>query len=153
MGLVTLSTSKWTPIGPAPIQTAGGLNEISGRIAAAAPDPTDPASVYVLGDNGGIWRNINAPKWTPLTDFQPSLNCSGGGYHPLVVHPANHDLVLGLVSGPGAGVLQSTDGGVTWNLLANNLFNEQTLNAIAVHQALDRLAKLNARRSDCSSAV
>lgn len=133
MGLVTLSTSKWTPIGPAPIQTAGGLNWISGRVAAAAPDPTDPASVYVLGDNGGIWKNIKAPNWTPLTDFQPSLNCSSGGYHPLVVHPANHDLVLGLVSGPGAGILQSTDGGVTWNLLANNVFNEQTLNAIAVH--------------------
>src|SRR5579863_4061965 len=103
MSLVTLNTSMWTAMGPAPIHTAGGLNEISGRIEAAAPDPTNPASIYVAGASGGIWKNINPPRWTPLTDFMPSLNF--GGYHPLVIHPANHDLVLGLVSGPGAGIL------------------------------------------------
>ncbi len=131
MGLVTLSTSKFTPIGPAPIQTAGGLIWISGRIEAAAPDPTDPNTIYVGGDNGGVWKNINPPNWTPLTDFMPSLNFSG--YHPLVVHPANHNLVLGLVSGPGAGILQSTDGGNTWQLLANSQFDGQNLRSLAVH--------------------
>ncbi|HEV3176318.1 MAG TPA: choice-of-anchor D domain-containing protein [Stellaceae bacterium] len=131
MSLVTLSTAKWTPIGPAPIQTLGGLDEISGRIQAAAPDPTDPNTIYLGGDNGGIWKNVNPPNWTPLTDHMPSLNF--GGYHPLVVHPANHDLVLGLVSGPGAGILQSLDAGKTWHLLANSQFDGQALNSIAVH--------------------
>ncbi|HXP75013.1 MAG TPA: hypothetical protein VN823_12790 [Stellaceae bacterium] len=59
MGLVTLSTAKWTPIGPAPIQTLGGLDQISGRVQAAAPDPTDPKTIYLGGDNGGIWKNVN----------------------------------------------------------------------------------------------
>jgi hypothetical protein len=131
MSLVTLSAAKWTPIGPAPIHTKGGLDEISGRVQAVAPDPTDPTTIYLGGDNGGIWKNINPPNWTPLTDHMPSLNVSG--YHPLVVHPANHDLILGLVSGPGAGILQSLDAGASWQLLANGQFDGQTLNSIAVH--------------------
>ena len=130
---VTLSTAKWTPIGPAPIHSGGGLDEISGRIQAAAPDPTDPKTIYLGGDNGGVWKNVNPPNWTPLTDHMPSLNFNSNGYHPLVVHPANHDLVLGLVSGSGAGILQSTDAGKTWALLANNQFENQALVSLAVH--------------------
>jgi photosystem II stability/assembly factor-like uncharacterized protein len=61
----------------------------------------------------------------------PSLNFNG--YHPLVVHPADHDLVLGLVSGPGAGLLKSTDAGKTWHLLANSQFENQSLVSLAVH--------------------
>ncbi len=129
---VTLSTSKWTPIGPAPIKTAGGLVWISGRAAAAVSDPKHPATIYVAGDNGGIWKNINPPNWTPLTDFQPSLNFAAGAYHPLVIHPANHDLVLAIVSGVGAGILKSIDAGNSWQLLANNQFDGQSLNCIAV---------------------
>jgi photosystem II stability/assembly factor-like uncharacterized protein len=130
---VTLSTAKWIPIGPAPIHSAGGLDEISGRIQAAAPDPTDPKTIYLGGDNGGVWKNVNPPNWTPLTDHMPSPNFNSTGYHPLVVHPANHDLVLGLVSGPGAGILQSSDAGKTWALLANNQFENQALVSLAVH--------------------
>src|SRR5579872_3708932 len=131
MSLVTLSTTKWTPIGPAPIDTKGGLDQISGRIQAVAGDPTNAAVIYLGGDNGGIWKNINPPNWTPLTDHMPSLNV--GGYHPLVVHPADHKLVLGLVSGPGAGILKSGDAGSTWQLLANGQFDGQSLLSIAVH--------------------
>ena len=56
MGSVTLSTAQWTPIGPAPIDTQGGLDEISGRVQTAAPDPIDPTTIYAGGDNGGIWK-------------------------------------------------------------------------------------------------
>src|SRR6516162_2659284 len=123
MNAVTLSAAQWTPIGPAPIHTQGGLNEISGRVEAAAADPLDPSTIYIGGDNGGIWKTTTSPpNWTPLTDSMQSLNVSG--YHSLLVHPANNKLVLGLVSGPGAGILQSLDGGNTW-LLANNRFDGQ----------------------------
>ena len=134
-----LNLSNWVPIGPAPIDTAGGLDQISGRIQIAAPDPGNALTIYLGSDNGGIWKNINAPSWTPLTDQMPSLALganfgkSFGAYHTLVVHPADNNLVLGLVSGVGAGILQSTDGGNTWNLLANNQFDGQGLNSIAVH--------------------
>jgi Abnormal spindle-like microcephaly-assoc'd, ASPM-SPD-2-Hydin len=135
MGPVTVSTGKWTPIGPAPIHTAGGLDEISGRVQAAAPDPTAPDTIYLGSDNGGIWNNVSPPGWTPLTDQMPSLNFNGIGYHPLVVHPADHNLVLGLVSWAGAGILQSTDAGTTWQLLANSQFENQQLLSLAVHPA------------------
>jgi hypothetical protein len=128
---VTLSTSHWTPIGPAPINAGGGLVDISGRIQAAAPDPTDPTILYVAGDNGGVWKRIHPRGWVPLTDFMPSLNFQG--YHPLVVHPSNHDLILGVVSGPGAGVLKSVNGGAGWQLLANTQFDNQAISSIAVH--------------------
>lgn len=131
MSPVNINTSTWTPIGPAPIETKGGLGPISGRIEAAAPHPTNPSVLYVGGANGGIWKSTNPVGWVPLTDDMPSLNFSG--YHPLVVHPSNHNLVLGAVSGPGAGILKSTDGGVSWQLLANSQFDGQTISSIAVH--------------------
>jgi hypothetical protein len=66
MGSVTLSAAEWTSIGPAPIDTKGGLDEISGRIQAAAPDPTNSAIIYFGGDNGGIWKTTaSPPSWTP----------------------------------------------------------------------------------------
>src|SRR5205823_4952978 len=36
------------------------------------------------------------------------------------------------VSLPGGGVLKSTDGGMTWRLLANALFDQATLGAVAI---------------------
>jgi photosystem II stability/assembly factor-like uncharacterized protein len=132
MSGVTLSTGQWTPIGPAPIHTQGGLGDISGRVQAPAPDPTDPTTIYIGADNGGIWKTTTSPpNWTPLTDQMPSLNVTG--YHSLVVHPANHNLVLGPVSGPGAGIMKSVDGGNSWQLLANNQFDGQFLTSLAVH--------------------
>ena len=55
-----LNLSNWVPIGPAPIDTAGGLDQISGRIQIAAPDPGNALTIYLGSDNGGIWKNINA---------------------------------------------------------------------------------------------
>ena len=69
---------------------------------------------------------------------------SFGAYHTLVVHPANHDLVLGLVSGLGAGILRSNDGGNTWQLLANSQFNGQGLNSLAVHPTVPKTMYLSA---------
>ncbi|MDI3313452.1 MAG: hypothetical protein QJR12_03945 [Mycobacterium sp.] len=134
MSGVTLSTATWTPIGPAPVNTADARKMISGRVQAAATDPTAPDTVYLGADGGGVWKNINPPSWTPLTDQQPSLQFGTGfSYHPLVVHPAEHNLVLGLVSGPGAGILKSTNAGQDWQLLANSQFNDQQLLSLAVH--------------------
>ena len=46
---------------------------------------------------------------------------------------ANHKLILGVVSGPGAGILKSTNAGLGWQLLANSLFEGAALGSIAVH--------------------
>jgi hypothetical protein len=139
---IGLSTTKWTPIGPAPIHTPGVAQGFSaGRIEVAAPDPTNSDVMYIGADNGGVWKTgtwnrpaaEGGPVWIPLTDDQPSLNFNG--YHPLVVHPGNHNLIYGLVSGPGAGVLRSTNGGLGWQLLANSQFEGANLGSLAVHPA------------------
>ena len=133
-----LSTTKWTALGPAPIATPNvSLGFSAGRIEAAAPDPTNADTMYIGANGGGVWKTgvwnaaPQAPTWIPVSDDQPSLNFAG--YHPLVVHPANHKLILGVVSGPGAGILKSTNAGLGWQLLANSLFEGAALGSIAVH--------------------
>ena len=49
------------------------------------------------------------------------------------MHPANHSHVLGVVSGIGAGVLKSTNNGISWKLLGNGTFEGANIGAIAVH--------------------
>jgi hypothetical protein len=75
-----LNSSSWTPIGPAPIKTGGGLIYISGRVEAIAPHPTAADILFAGSDGGGLWQTTNATAspvtWTPLTDSQPSLNFS-----------------------------------------------------------------------------
>jgi len=133
---ITLSTTDWTAIGPQPINTPDG--PVTGRVAAAAPDPTDPNIMYIAGDNGGVWKTTNwntasasGPTWKPLTDHQKSLDFTG--YHPLVVHPADHQRILAAVSGTGAGILESIDGGQSWTLLGNGQFEGLSISSIAVH--------------------
>ena len=131
-----LSSTKWTAVGPAPVDSPNvSLGASAGRIEVAAADPKNVDVMYVGGSGGGVWKTgvwtAEPPTWIPFTDDQPSLNF--GGYHPLVVHPANNKLILGVVSGTGAGVLKSTNGGIGWTLLANSLFEGATLGSIAVH--------------------
>ena len=122
---MSLSNTQWTAIGPASTDTPNvSLGHSAGRIEVAAPDPGKADVMYVGANGGGVWKtgvwNNPTPARIPVTDGQPSLNFSG--YHCLVVHPANTKLVLGAVSGPGAGILKSTNGGLGWTLLANGKF-------------------------------
>src|SRR5829696_4920677 len=135
-----LSATKWHPIGPAAIHTPGeSLDYSSGRIESAAPDYTDPDVMYLASAGGGVWKTgdwtntSQAPTWLPVSDDKPSLNFAG--YRPLAVHPADHQLVYGAVSGPGAGILKSSNGGLGWQLLANTQFEGATLGSLAVHPA------------------
>jgi hypothetical protein len=133
---MNLSPTKWTAIGPAPVDTPNvSLGFSAGRIEAAAPDPGNIDTMYVGASGGGVWKtgvwNNPSPVWLVTSDEQPSINF--GGYHPLVVHPAHNETVFGVVSGPGAGVLKSTNFGLSWQLLGNNTFEGAGLGSIAVH--------------------
>jgi photosystem II stability/assembly factor-like uncharacterized protein len=131
-----LSTTNWMPIGPSPINTPGsGLGLAAGRIEAVAPHPTDGDTMFAAAGGGGVfktgvWTN-DPPVWLPLSDGQQSPNCSG--YHPLAVHPANSNLVLATVSKAGGGVLKSTNGGFTWQLLGNAIFEGASVGSLALH--------------------
>src|ERR1041384_8720627 len=135
-GLSWLSNTKWAAIGPAPVDTPNvSLGNSAGRIEVAAPDPKSADVMYVGANGGGVWKtgvwNNTPPVWLSVSDDQPSLNFSG--YHSLVVPPAHSKLILGVVSGPGAGLLKSPNARLGWTLLANSTFEGAMLGSIAVH--------------------
>ena len=82
---VTLSASKWMPIGPAPVK-----GPFAGRIDVAAPDPSNSNVMYLGANNGGIWKTTNwldsYPNWTPITD-KPQILWLAIHEHDLVVFP------------------------------------------------------------------
>jgi hypothetical protein len=136
--LLTLSATTWTPIGPAPISVAPQFNGpvVAGRVNVAAADPSNANVMYIGTTGGGIWKTADwldaSPVWTPLTDNEPSLVINE---HCLVVFPSNPQIIYAAASGPGGGVLKSTDGGATWSFLGNSIFNYEGLNAIVVSPA------------------
>ena len=132
-----LSSSSWLPIGPAPIETPKvGLGFAAGRVEAAAPHPSNPDVMFIAATNGGVWKTTDwnnpnqPPTWLALSDDQLSLDFSG--YHPLVVHPLNHNVVLGVVSKVGGGLLKSVNGGLGWQLLGNATFEGASIGSIAL---------------------
>jgi hypothetical protein len=127
---ITLSTTSWTPIGPAP---ASG--PFSGRIDVAAPDPSNANVMYLGANNGGIWKTTDwsdaTPVWTELTD-KPDILSQAVHEHDLVVFPGNSNIILGAASGPGGGMLRSDDGGNTWSFTANSHFDLAEFGALVV---------------------
>jgi subtilisin-like proprotein convertase family protein len=135
-----LASSTWTAVGPAANNNQGDTGVIGGM----AVDPSDPSgnTVYIGGANGGIWKttdflttDLNGPTYIPLTDFGPSFGLNIGS---IAIFGRNSDPAqsiifattgFGDVNSPGAGILRSTDGGATWQLLdsLNNVDANGTL--------------------------
>ena len=72
---ITVSSSNWTPIGPAPTNSTF-FSQTSGRVTALAVDPCDASgnTIYAGGAQGGLWVTIDGgTNWTALTDNQLSL--------------------------------------------------------------------------------
>src|SRR5258706_2208738 len=129
---IASNPSSWTFIGPS--HTAGnGAGLTSGRVTAIAVDPTDSNVVYAGGAQGGVWKTTDGGlNWTPLTDNQNSLAIGS-----IVIDPNNHNVVYvgtgeqnySADSYYGAGILKSTDGGVSWTTLTNSNFDGSTSRA------------------------
>jgi hypothetical protein len=135
------STSSWSAQGPGPISTAGqGVQypNVSGEVTATVVDPRDPSgnTLYIGSANGGVWRTTDGGNdWTPLTD-----HVTDALGNPVAVPIGS--LALGVTSGTntgvlyaglgvadlapdhfaGAGILKSTDNGLTWQLLGAKYF-------------------------------
>lgn len=119
---ITASTTQWTPVGPQPtVYSSLPTYLTSGRVAALAADPRDSNVAYLGGAQGGIWKTMDGGlTWTPITDDQASLAIGS-----IALDPANPDIVyVGTgeqhFSGDsyyGAGILKSSNGGLTWTQL------------------------------------
>ena len=114
-----ITSASWTALGP---------DNFGGRIRAIAIHPTQPNKMWVGSASGGIWRSTDGgTTWSGSGDFLPSMSITS-----IVISPTNPDVLfagtgeyfVASANAPyqesirGAGVLRSTDGGVTWAALA-----------------------------------
>ncbi|HJQ23117.1 MAG TPA: FG-GAP-like repeat-containing protein [Blastocatellia bacterium] len=117
---------RWVNIGPAPVlggQTFGAGNNVrvSGRVRDIDVDPTDANHWLIASDGGGVWETRDAgATWTPRTDHEISLVTGAVAFAP-----SNPNIIYaggGSNSALGIGILKSTDGGGSWQLLGASAF-------------------------------
>jgi hypothetical protein len=129
-------------IGPAPISggraatTSGTLRPVSGRVAALAIDPGDVEHWLIGAAQGGVWATRDGgTTWTAMTDAAASLAMGAMAFapsDPRIVYAGTGEAVLGGDAYGGAGILKSTDGGTTWQLLAASMFAGATFSGLQV---------------------
>ena len=134
---LSLDPYAFTSLGPKPLQSNGCINcynygLVAGRTNVMRIDPVETNVAYLGSDGGGVWKTTNccsaATTWTPVTD-DPLLSTLAIG--DITIDPNNHnviyagtgDLRFGSYSFGAAGVLKSSDQGVTWEVLGADVFN------------------------------
>jgi hypothetical protein len=152
--LLSISISglpSWAEAGPRPIHnigTAAPPDFAVGAIQSIAVDPNHPSNVWVGTTNGGVWRTTNADinnpgaiTWTPLMDRLPSLAIGSVAVDPLdssgkTVWAGTGNFSNGGVNnGPtppalANGLWRTTDGGVTWVPLGQNIITWQRVEKV-----------------------
>jgi photosystem II stability/assembly factor-like uncharacterized protein len=136
---LTLNSSSWTPIGPAPIVNGErpGNGPVSGRIVGIAAHPTIANTIYVATAGGGVWKTTDGgTNWSPLTDSQSTLSMGAiaiAPSNPLMIYAGTGEPNSAHDSNFGRGVLVSTDGGATWTLRNNGgALDRTSISEIAV---------------------
>ena len=111
----------WTALGPQPIHNLATFGDVSGRVTAIAVNPSNGNIAYAGTAGGGIWKTTDGGShWTGLTDSQASLSIGA-----IAVDPSNPSIVYaGTGEANGCadcqytrGVLKSSDGGASWQLM------------------------------------
>ncbi len=139
--------ATWFPVGPAPILGGDvpGNQPLAGRITGIAAGPTDAGTIYIASAGGGVWKTTDAGShWTPLTDNQPTLVMGSIALDPSdpnVIYAGTGEadgISVNFLSNYspttfyGRGVLKSTDGGQTWALLGNDVFDRRSIGKVVV---------------------
>lgn len=149
-----ISTSGWTPLGPAPFASdasAIGIqdyNWVSGRATAVIIDAADSTAntVYVGGAYGGVWKSTNALQspssvtWTPLIDSQATLAVGAIAIQPQLTNPNPAKSVILVGTGEanrpgnsyyGLGILRSGDAGNSWTMTSQDTTGLLSLEGLA----------------------
>jgi photosystem II stability/assembly factor-like uncharacterized protein len=117
--------ATWEPVGTAEVPDNGGG---VGRINVVELDPQNPSIIYVGTAGGGVWKSLDdGSTWVPLSDQIPVTSiadiaidpentniiyiATGDGYGYEITWQSDMDFWGGVYS---AGILKSTDGGLTW---------------------------------------
>jgi photosystem II stability/assembly factor-like uncharacterized protein len=104
--------SAWTSLGP---------NNVSGMSRSLVIDPTNPATMYTTGINGGVWKSTDSgATWNPRGDFLPLLVIGSLAMSPSdnnTLYAGTGDGFIGFDSISGAGIFKTSDAGDTWTSL------------------------------------
>lgn len=134
---VTLQNEQWTSIGPGPI--IAGSTPWSGRVPDVAVDPGNPNHWLIGAAQGGIWETRDAgTTWTPVTDSQPSLAMGAIAFapgNPNIVYAGTGEASFSADSFYGGGLLKSSNGGSTWQLIHAETFAKTTFSEVKVDPA------------------
>jgi len=106
-----IKPDSWSWLGP---------GNIGGRIRSIVVQPANANNMWVGSVSGGIWRTDNGgASWVPVNDFLANLAVS-----TMVINPTSPDIMYagtGEINAAqetqGAGILKSTDSGLTWDQL------------------------------------
>ncbi len=113
------AAAGWTELGP---------GNIGGRTRAILINPQDPNIMYAAGVSGGVWKSTNAGQsWTPIADMVGNITVSSMAMepgNPDVIYVGTGEGIYGQEDGAlfatdfrGAGILKTTNGGMTWTRL------------------------------------
>ena len=133
--LVSSSSASWTPIGPNPIVNSIYGGNVSGRITGIAISSGSPSKIFAASAGGGVWASDNSGvSWATSTDSQPDIAMGAVSVDPMnsqvVFAGTGEDNFCGDCH-PGAGVLESVDGGKSWtDSNPNDVFTGQTIGSI-----------------------
>ena len=109
---LTIPGDTWVSIGPQPINDPATRSTWAGRVVALAAHPTDPNTLYLGADRGGVWKSSDAGQtWSMVTPdlLYPAIRS-------LAIDPVNPD-ILYAATPPGAygsRFLRTFDTGRTW---------------------------------------
>ncbi len=100
-------------------------SDISGRVTSLAVDPENNSLVYACAADGGLWKSTDAgTTWSPLTDDLPRLSSGAVAVDPKnsnVIYYGTGELNFNIDGYPGSGLYKSTDGGMSWNPISENV--------------------------------
>ncbi|MEZ5318071.1 MAG: hypothetical protein R2752_11775 [Vicinamibacterales bacterium] len=120
---LNLPGETWVSIGPRPIVTSG--HPYAGRVTTLVTHPTDPNTLYLGADSGGLWRTTDAgATWTALTPDLPVP-----AIQSLAIDPVDPRLLYAstIQRTYGTRWLRSTDAGATWSVESITTAAGQTL--------------------------
>ncbi|RCK73613.1 MAG: Glycosyl hydrolase, BNR repeat precursor [Ignavibacteriae bacterium] len=134
----------WLNIGPAPAATMSYSplwGDIAGRMRSVAVDPLNPDIIYIGAANGGVWKTTNGGNsWFPLTENELSLAMGA-----IAIDPNNPDVIYAgtgeALAGTnrttyfGAGLLKSTNGGMSWQRITNGFGSNTHFSKIAIRSS------------------
>jgi len=154
---MSLDPDAWTQLGPTPLNNAG-YGMVAGRINDIVVDPRGPDgngryTAFAAADGGGVWRSRNCcaadTTWQPVTDQPDIANIAIGDLYldpnqPDVIYAGTGDLRYGSFSFGSAGLLRSANGGDSWQVLGESVFNPlyppSTGLAFPQYQAIGKVA-------------